>query len=95
MTNIRVADAFSAGIGLALGLAMTRYMFQFMKPTDRAVKQVIVCLACRGKNPAENRFCGHCGQALYPSPRIQCPKCGVSMPSSMKFCGSCGSKLKE
>jgi len=38
MAAIRVGDAFSAGIGLALGLTMTQYMFQAMRPLERASK---------------------------------------------------------
>jgi len=95
MVNITFGDAFSAGMGLALGLAMTQYMFQVTTPTKRIIKQVIVCLKCGSKNPVENSFCGQCGQALYPPPPVECPKCGALMPSLMKFCGSCGSSLRQ
>jgi len=95
MVDINVSDAFSAGIGLALGLAMPQHMFRFMKPQERITRQVIVCLRCRGKNPVENKFCGQCGKPLYPPPQVQCPKCHAAMSSSMNYCGSCGSKLKE
>jgi len=95
MVGHSVDDAFSAGIGLAMGLTMGQYMFQVMRPSERIIKQVIICLRCGGKNPVEFRFCGQCGQALYPSPPVHCLKCGVAMPSYMKFCGSCGSRLKE
>jgi len=95
MTNSSVGEAFSAGIGLAMGLTMAQYMFQVMKPPDRIIKQVVVCLRCSSKNPVENKFCGQCGQAFYPSPPVQCKKCGATMPSNMNFCGRCGSALRK
>ncbi len=96
MVDVNVSDAFSAGIGLALGLTMTQHMFHFMKPQKMIKKkQVIVCLNCRSKNSVENKFCGQCGKPLYPSALVQCLKCHTAMPSSMNYCGSCGSKLKE
>jgi len=88
-------NAFYAGIGLAMGLTMTQYMFQTLKPPEKIVRQVIICLRCGNKNPSENKFCGKCGQALYPPPLIQCRKCGAVMPSNMKFCGNCGSLLRK
>jgi len=94
LTKSIVGEAFSAGIGLALGLTMTQYMFKAMKPPEK-IKQVIVCLRCGSKNPVENKFCGQCGQAFYPPPSIQCPKCGFPMPSNMNFCGKCGSPLRK
>ncbi|MGQ9642087.1 MAG: zinc ribbon domain-containing protein [Candidatus Bathycorpusculaceae bacterium] len=95
MSKASVGDAFSAGIGLAMGLTMAQYMFQAMKPTERIIKQVIICLKCGGKNPVENKFCGQCGQAFYPPPQITCPKCSAKMPSNMNFCGRCGSPLRK
>jgi len=95
MAAIRVGDAFSAGIGLALGLAMTQYMFQAMRPPERIIKQVIVCLKCGSKNPIENKFCGQCGQAFFTGPPIKCPKCSAMMPSTMNFCGNCGLRLRK
>jgi ribosomal protein L40E len=95
MIKSSVGQAFSAGIGLAFGLTMAQYMFQAMKPPEKMIKQVIVCLRCGGKNPVENKFCGQCGHALYPPPPIQCPKCGATMPFNMSFCRRCGSPLKE
>jgi rRNA maturation endonuclease Nob1 len=95
MSKYSVGNAFSAGIGLAMGLTMAQYMFQTMKPPEKMIKQVIICLRCHSKNPGENKFCGQCGQALYPPPRIQCQKCGAVMPSNMKFCGRCGSSLRK
>jgi len=95
MATIRVGDAFSAGIGLALGLTMAQYMVQVMRPSERIIKQVIVCLKCGSKNPVENKFCGQCGQAFYLGPPIKCPKCGAMMPSNMNFCGNCGLRLRK
>jgi len=95
MSKSSVGDAFSAGIGLAMGLTMTQYMFQAMRPPEKIIKQVIICLKCGNKNPSENKFCGQCGQALFPPPPVQCPRCDTAMPSSMNFCGRCGSPLKK
>jgi rRNA maturation endonuclease Nob1 len=95
MSKYSVSNAFSAGIGLAMGLGMAQYMFQAMAPSEKAVKQVIICSRCGNKNLGENKFCGQCGQALYPPPPIQCPRCLVLMPSNMKFCGRCGSPLRK
>jgi len=95
MATIRVGEAFSAGIGLALGLTMAQYMFQVMRPSERIIKQVIVCLKCGSKNPIENKFCGQCGQAFYMGPPIKCPKCSAIIPSNMNFCGNCGQPLRK
>jgi len=95
MSKLNFGDAFSAGIGLAMGLTMAQYMFQALKPPEKIIKQVIICLKCGNKNLGENKFCGQCGQPLYPPPPIQCPKCGATIPSNMNFCGICGSPLKE
>jgi len=95
MSKYNIGNAFSAGIGLAMGLTMTQYMFQAMRPREKMLKQVIICLRCGSKNPSENKFCGQCGQALYPPSPIQCPRCSALMPSDMKFCGRCGSPLRK
>jgi predicted amidophosphoribosyltransferase len=90
-----MGEAFSAGIGLALGLAMTHYMFQAFRMPEKAVRQVILCPRCGRGNPVENRFCWECGNALYPPPPIHCPKCGVPMPQNINFCRRCGSPLRK
>jgi rRNA maturation endonuclease Nob1 len=95
MSKYNVGNAFSAGIGLVMGLTMAQYMSQIMRPPEKTIKQVIICLRCGSKNPDENKFCGQCGQALYPPPPIQCRKCSAVMPSNMKFCGKCGSLLRK
>jgi rRNA maturation endonuclease Nob1 len=95
MSKYSVGNAFSAGIGLAMGLTMAQYLSQLMKPSEKPVRQVIVCLKCGNKNPDINKFCGQCGQALYPPPPIQCQKCSAVMPSNIKFCGRCGSPLRK
>jgi rRNA maturation endonuclease Nob1 len=95
MSKCGISDAFSAGLGLAMGFTMAQYISQAMKPSERKIKQVIVCLKCGYKNPVENKFCGECGQALYPPPPIQCPNCMALMPSNMKFCRKCGSLLRK
>ncbi|MBX5329093.1 MAG: zinc-ribbon domain-containing protein [Candidatus Bathyarchaeota archaeon] len=95
MTKYTISEAFSAGIGLALGLTMTQYISQAMKPPEKIIRQVIICLRCGSKNPVENKFCGQCGKSLYPPPPTQCLKCGATVPSNIKFCIKCGSPLKE
>jgi len=95
MATVRVGDAFSTGIGLALGLTMAGYMFQAMRPPERIIKQVIVCLKCGSKNPIENKFCGQCGQPFYMGPPIKCPKCSSLMPRNMNYCGNCGLPLQK
>jgi rRNA maturation endonuclease Nob1 len=90
-----VSDAFVAGLGLAMGLSMGQYIAQLMKSPEKPVKQVILCLKCRSRNPSENKFCGICGQPLYPPPPIQCPRCATAMPPNIKFCRRCGFLLKK
>jgi len=89
-----VSEAFSAGLGFALGLTMAQYMFKTLVPL-KPVRQLIVCLKCGGRNSIENKFCWHCGEALHPPQFTNCPKCGFFMPSNMKFCWKCGSLLKR
>jgi membrane protease subunit (stomatin/prohibitin family) len=94
--GMAVGEAFSAGIGLALGLVTGQYMFQTIGPPARAeVEQVIICRKCSTTNPVENKFCNNCGQRLYPSPKITCENCDSEMPATMKFCGNCGATLKK
>jgi len=93
-TAVGVGNAVSAGLGLGLGLVLVPYMFQAMASSGKIVKTVIICLSCGGKNTEDFKFCGHCGRALYPPPRVQCPKCGATVPA-MKFCETCGTKLKK
>jgi len=95
MASMRVGDAFSAGLGLALGLTMTQSMFQVMRPPEKMIKEVIICLKCGNKNPIENKFCGQCGHPFYLGLPIKCPKCGTIMPRNMNFCGNCGLPLKK
>jgi ribosomal protein L40E len=95
MVNSNIADAFSAGLGVTLGLTMAQYIFQSLYPLEEKVKQVIICLRCNYKNPVENKFCGECGHPLYPPPPILCKKCRFLMASDMNFCGRCGSSLRK
>ncbi len=89
-----VGDAFSAGLGMAMGLVMGQYMLQAIRPEKAKAKRVIVCQRCSAWNPVGNKFCGNCGQSLYPPPRVTCKKCCSTMPATMKFCGNCGSALQ-
>jgi len=94
--GIGMGEAFSAGLGMAFGLVMGQYMFQVMGPPEKVeVRRVLVCQRCAAQNPMENKFCGNCGQSLYPPPQITCQKCDAKMPANMKFCGNCGSLLKK
>jgi membrane protease subunit (stomatin/prohibitin family) len=94
MNKFSLGGAFSTGIGLAMGLVVAQYAFQAIGVPGKTTRQVIICLRCDSKNPAENKFCGQCGQALYPLPPINCPRCMAVISSKMKFCGRCGSSLK-
>ncbi|MGD0496630.1 MAG: zinc ribbon domain-containing protein [Candidatus Bathyarchaeia archaeon] len=94
MTKFSFSDAFSTGIGLATGLIMVQYAFRAIGAPEKTARQVIVCFRCDSKNPVENKFCGQCGQALYPLPPINCPRCMAIMSSRMNFCGRCGSLLR-
>jgi len=87
-----VSDGVSAGIGLAMGLTMAQYISQAMKPQGK--KEVIVCLKCGFRNSVENKFCGQCGKALYPSSPTQCPRCGNFVPLN-NYCGRCGYLLRK
>jgi rRNA maturation endonuclease Nob1 len=95
MSRLDVSDAFVAGLGLAMGLSMGHYVAQLMKPPEKPFKQVIICLKCGTRNPSENKFCGNCGQTLYPPLAIQCPICGTAMPPNINFCRKCGFPLKK
>jgi len=91
-----MGEAFSAGLGIALGLVMGQHMLQAMRmPEKVAPKRVLICQKCAAQNPIENKFCGNCGQSLYPPLQITCQKCNSKMPATMKFCGNCGSALPK
>ncbi|MFB0514710.1 MAG: zinc-ribbon domain-containing protein [Candidatus Bathyarchaeia archaeon] len=94
--GIGMGEAFSAGLGIALGLVMGQYMLQTMRPPEKVVvERILICQKCAAQNPIENKFCGNCGQSLYPPPQITCKKCDSKMPATMKFCGNCGSALPK
>lgn len=91
--SFNFGDAISAGLGVGMGLVLVPYMLQ--KPHfNKVPKIVIVCLNCQSKNPQDFKFCGHCGQALYPSKQLRCLKCNTIVPDT-KFCGNCGTELKK
>jgi membrane protease subunit (stomatin/prohibitin family) len=91
-----MGEAFSAGIGLALGLVMGEYMLQTIGASRRTeVKKVLICQECLAENSVESKFCNNCGQSFYPLPKITCKACGSRMPATMKFCGKCGEMLKK
>ena len=94
MGGICVGGAFSAGLGMAMGLIMGQYFLQTMRPLRKVeVKPVIICQACAAQNPLQNKFCGNCGKSLYPSPKVTCQNCGSIMLSTLNFCGNCGKSL--
>ena len=59
-----MSAAFSAVFGMILGLVMNQYMCQAMRPPEKTVERVIICLKCASENPAEYNFCGNCGSAF-------------------------------
>jgi rRNA maturation endonuclease Nob1 len=57
-----MGEAFSAGLGMALGLVMSQHMLQAMRPPERVgVERILICQKCAAQNPIENKFCGNCG----------------------------------
>jgi len=89
-----MSEAFSAGLGVALGLVMSQLILQATRPPEKvAIEGVLVCQKCAAQNPMENKFCGNCGSSLKPE-EIECPKCKSKNPSTSTFCGSCGAKLR-
>ena len=94
--GIGMGEVFSAGLGIALGLVMGQNMLQAMRLPEKIVaKRVLICQECAAQNLIDNKFCGNCGQSLYPSQQITCHKCNSKVPATMKFCGNCGSALPK
>jgi len=93
VAHIRPGNAVSTGVGLGLGLAMSNYIYQALRPYE-ALTEVIVCLNCRKRNSIEDKYCWECGRPLYPMPTIQCSNCKANVPS-MKYCGNCGAELRK
>jgi len=88
-------EAFSAGLGLAIGLFMGQDLLRTIwSPAEVVAKRVVICQKCNAKNPVDNKFCNNCGQSLYPPPKIKCQNCLSEMPVTMKFCGNCGTVLR-
>ncbi|HXF81543.1 MAG TPA: AAA family ATPase [bacterium] len=50
----------------------------------------VTCPRCGRPNPADARFCSHCGSALDRS----CPECGAPVDPAARFCASCGIRLR-
>ncbi len=90
---IDTSGAFSGGLGFGLGLLYMPYMMRMLTAPAMPSKIVVVCLRCGGKNPEYFKYCGYCGQALYPPSKIQCPKCNQQVPKA-NFCLNCGNKLE-
>jgi hypothetical protein len=53
-----------------------------------------VCPLCGHSNPASNRFCGQCGNALAEATCL-CPRCHESNSAQANFCRKCGAELGE
>jgi len=86
--------AAAAGVGAGMGLTMPLLMAQQMQQAQGAqAQQVVICQNCGAKNPVATKFCGSCGAALAPGPKVICPKCKAENNAGMKFCGSCGAPL--
>ena len=49
------------------------------------------CPQCRRDNPAEARFCWHCGAQLA----MACVACGAVQPPGARFCPECGRAAAE
>ena len=49
------------------------------------------CAKCGTDNPAGNRFCAQCGNALA----ARCANCGAESPPAANFCGACGAQLSN
>ena len=49
------------------------------------------CLECHIENPADNKFCRECGEALL----LVCSQCSNELQAGDKFCGKCGQKVVE
>ncbi|MBN2021609.1 MAG: pilus assembly protein PilM [Pirellulales bacterium] len=49
------------------------------------------CDRCQQPHAAEQRFCTHCGAALWEP----CPNCNETGPVGQAFCGACGAKRDD
>jgi hypothetical protein len=48
------------------------------------------CGTCGALQPAENRFCGQCGN---PMEKATCSRCGHEISPADRFCGGCGTPI--
>ena len=51
----------------------------------------MTCANCGNENPAGQKFCNQCGNALEAA----CTNCGSANAPGSRFCGNCGSSLSE
>ena len=93
--EMSAGEAFSAGVGLSIGLVMSQHLLRTIVKPEIPAKKVVICQKCAAKNHVDNKFCNNCGQSLYPPPKIKCQNCLSEMPVTMNFCGDCGAALKE
>lgn len=87
-----VGSGLMFGVGAAYGLLMAPPFLKALAPPKQR-QTVIICLNCSAKNPDVNRYCGNCGEPLYPS--IDCRVCGKKMFKEWSYCGNCGSALRK
>ena len=50
------------------------------------------CIYCGFDNPAQTKFCSHCGKLIEKT--RPCPHCRKQIPAKSNFCPRCGEKLK-
>ncbi len=55
----------------------------------RLHRRLRTCSNCGSSNPADARFCFHCGLPLADT----CPSCGADLVPGARFCPSCGTPL--
>lgn len=99
--NVSSLANIGAGLGMGMGVAANAgSMFQNissnMEPSsgvDRGRNETggNACPNCGANNPAGQKFCGTCGNAMITG--IKCASCGAINPTGQKFCGECGKKL--
>lgn len=89
-----LSDGIRGGDGGILGTALGLNAIQAYSGHGREIQEPATgahCVACRGANPPNTRFCGHCGQSLSAPTARTCTACRNSVSPAARFCGVCGS----